>query len=576
MSSMNLPEIPYFDRHFIDSDVRFSVIGDGEVGGKASGLAFIQQTLTSAFEQSRFLSIPVAIPKLSVIRTDVFDAFMKRNKLDEIAYSDEKDEVIIDHFLRANLPMEILGDLRTLSNQVKTPLAIRSSSLLEDAMFEPFAGIYATKMIANNQPSPDVRFNKLIEAIKFVYASAFFKAAKDYLKATRNKPEDEKMAVIIQEVVGNKHGDNFYPDVAGVGRSFNYYPMGRAKPEQGVVNLALGLGRIIVDDGISWNYSPALPKANPPFGSMKEWLYQTQNEFWAINVGKMPAYNPTKETEYLVKLPLKEAERDGTLKYTASTFNPAANRIQLGIGIDGPRVITFAPLLVLREYPVNDVIKHLMEICEEAVSAPVEIEFAMTFNPTRFGFLQVRPMVVSNEEVHIAIDEMMAANILIASDKVLGNGTNQVIQDIVYVKPDVFEAKHTPQMAQELETINKRLAAENRPCLLIGFGRWGSSDSWLGIPVNWGQVSQAKAMVEATLPNMNVELSQGSHFFHNITSFQVSYFTAKFTSDYKIKWEWLSSQAVENDLNYVRHVRLAAPLNIKVDGRTGRGVILHS
>lgn len=564
-----------FNREFFDPQRPISRMGGGSVGGKAQGLAFIHRFLASELNSSHFPQIAVNIPHLTVLCTDVFDAFMQRNGLYEIAYSDAPDERIAHAFQKGHLPAEVIGDLRRLIAQVRTPLAIRSSSMLEDAMYEPFAGIYGTKMIPNNQSDTDTRFRKLVEAIKFVYASTYFKAAKDYLQATGHRIEEEKMAVIIQEVVGRRHGERFYPEISGVARSFNYYPAGRARPEQGVVNLALGLGKTIVDGGISWVYSPAYPKVNPPYGSVGELLKQTQIEFWAVNMGKPPAYDPIRETEYLLKLHLEDAEEDNTLRYVASTLDAQSGRIAIGTGPPGARILTFAPLLVLNELPLNELIKSLLALCQNAAGAPVEIEFAITLKPpARFGFLQVRPMVVSQEEVEISAEEMRGANVLAASEKALGNGIYESIRDVVYVRPERFESRFTPRIVQELEQINKKLVAEKRPYLLIGFGRWGSSDPWLGIPVEWGQVAGAKAIVEAMLENMNVELSQGSHFFHNLSSFKVSYFSVPHSGGYPIRWEWLEQQESAAEMEFVRHVCLPSPLTVKVDGRSGRGVIL--
>lgn len=562
-----------FNRKFFDSEERFTYIGSGSLGGKAQGLAFINQVLATELSQGDFQRIEVSIPTLTVLRTDIFDAFMRRNNLNEIAYSNEADDRIAHAFQKADFPVEYIGDLRALIAQIHSPLAIRSSSMLEDAMYEPFAGIYATKMIPNNQHEVDTRFRKLIEAIKFVYASTFFKAAKDYRIATNHRIEDEKMAVIIQEVVGSRHNNRYYPEVSGVARSYNFYPMGKAKPENGVVNLALGLGKIIVDGGTSWTYSPAHPKSNPPYGSVNEWLKQTQIDFWAVNMGRPPAYDPIKETEYLLQASLADAETDGTLKHLASTYDMYSERISIGMGAKGPRILTFAPLLVLNEIPLNHLLKTLLTACEKAVGVAVEIEFAMTLNPTRFGFLQVRPMVVSKDQVEITPEDMQGENVLLASDKVLGNGVIKNIDEIVYVKPENFEAKHTQQIAQELENINRKLISGRLPYLLIGFGRWGSSDPWLGIPLDWGQVSGAKVIVEATLPDMDKELSQGSHFFHNITSFQVSYFSVHHSGKYTIDWQWLGEQQKVVETQFVRHVKLSSPLLVKVDGRCGKGVI---
>jgi len=570
-----------FDRKFFSSDNKVSYIGTGSIGGKAQSLVLIDEVLKSKeFDKEKFPQIDVNVPTLAVLCTDVFDKFMQTNDLYDIAYSDISDDRISHAFQKAPLPFEVLGDLRSLISEVHIPLAIRSSSMLEDAMFEPFAGIYGTKMTPNNQPDTDTRFNKLIEAIKYVYSSTYFKAAKDYIRATKHSIKEEKMAVIIQEVVGVRHMDRFYPELSGVARSYNFYPMGRAKPKEGVINLALGLGKTIVDGGISWAYSPEYPKVDPPFGSVGDMLKNTQLDFWSVNMGKPPSYNPILETEYMVKGDLIAAESDGSLKHLVSTFDSNSGRLIIGTGGKGPRVLTFAPLLVFDNIPLNDLLIHLLKICEKALDAPVEIEFAMTLSKTnnettihRFGFLQSRPMVVSKEKIDIKSEDFESDNVLVASENVLGNGVIDSIKDIVYIPPEKFNAKDTQTIAMELEIINKKLVTENKSFLLIGFGRWGSSDPWLGIPVNWGQVSGARAIVEAMLENMNVDLSQGSHFFHNLTSFNVSYFSVPYYSKFKIDWEWLSKQSVEHETNLVKHVKLKSPLNIKADGRNSKGLI---
>jgi hypothetical protein len=433
-------------------------------------------------------------------------------------------------------------------------------------------------MIPNNQHDPDERFRRPVEAIKFVWASAFFKSAKNYIRATDHAVESEKMAVVLQEVVGRRHGDRFYPDISGVGRTYNFYPVGRARPEEGVVNLALGLGKTIVDGGITWTYSPAYPAAPPPYGSVRDLLKFSQLEFWAVNMGRPPEYNPIVETEYLLRADLTQAEYDGTLKQTASTYVAESDRLRMGIGSPGPRVLNFAPLLNLGDIPFNDLVQELLSLCNDRIGGEVEIEFAITMekaNEARFGFLQVRPMVVSNELVVIEAEELERPGLLAASQSAMGNGAIDSICDIVYVKPDAFEARDSRKIAAEIDRINRSLIDDGRHCLLIGFGRWGSSDPWLGIPVDWDQISSAKVIVEATLPTMNVDPSQGSHFFHNMTSFRVSYLPVHHDRRPGIDWDWLQGQELVTETDHVRHVRLNAPLLVKVDGRTRRGGIWY-
>lgn len=565
-----------FDRNFLDPQTPLSRIGQGAIGGKAQGLAAIRQVLHSVMDGNDFKGVSIDIPAMTVICTDVFDTFLAINDLEQIARSDMPDDRIAHAFMKAELPFDVLGDLRALIEQARTPLAIRSSSLLEDEMQEPFAGIYKTKMIPNDQYDPDIRFRQLVEAIKLVYASTFAKAAKEYRKMTGHEEDDEKMAVIVQKVVGKRYHDRFYPELSGVARSYNFYPMNPAKPEDGVVDLALGLGKTIVDGGVAWSYSPAYPKAEPPFGSVENLLKETQTEFWAVNMGNNVSYDPTRETEYLVHENLIAAEKDGSLRYLASTYNSFSRRLTPGIGFKGARALTFAPLLVLKEVPINDLIVTMLSICENELHSDVEIEFAMTFNPPRLSFLQVRPMIVRKDYVQLSDDEFFGDSVLIASENALGNGIDDTITDIVYIKPDNFDLGKTKTIIPELESINSKLLDMNAPYLLISFGRLGTADPWLGIPVNWGQICGAKVIVEATQEKIRVDLSQGSHFFHNIINLGVKIFSIPFSSQFKIDWEWLDKQEIVEESHFVRHAKLQAPLLVKVDGRRGRGVIQKS
>lgn len=563
-----------FDRDFFDVEHRFKTIGSGALGGKAHGLATAQRVLATRFDRGAFPRIEVSIPSLTVLRTDVFADFVRRNHLDETIGPDDPDDAIARAFQRAELPVGILGDLRALIEQVRTPLAIRSSSLLEDDLSRPFAGVYRTKMIPNNQPSPDDRFHGLLDAIRLVYASTWFRQARAYLPASRRGGARDQMAVIIQEVVGTRFRDRFYPHISGVARSYSYYRSGHAAPEDGVVDLALGLGKTIVDGGVCWTYCPAWPTAPAPFASPADLAKQTQSEFWAVNMGKPPAHDPIHETEYLVHGSLADAEEDGTLAMTASTFDRESGRIRMGIGTEGPRVLDFAMLLALRDVPVNDVVRSLLEVFQAELGAPVEIEFAMTFDPNRFGFLQVRPMMVSDEIVTVDDAEIRSPRTLLASERVMGNGALDGLRDIVYVRPGAAGPLDTRAIAAELEELNAALVATGTPYVLVGFGRWGSSDPSLGIPVEWSQIAGAKIIVEAMLPEMNVELSQGSHFFHNLSSFRVPYFSVPLARRSTIDWDWLAQQPPVVEGRHVRHVRAAAPLEVRVDGRSGRGIIL--
>lgn len=565
-----------FDRVFFDSPWHVTSMGSGELGGKAQGLQKVAEALRDRFADAPFRGTEVNIPRMTVIRTDVFDAFMDRNGLWDIACETTSDERIAHAFQRASLPAELVGDLRAMAREVHVPLAVRSSSLLEDAMYRPFAGVYGTKMIPNNRPSADDRFNKLADAIKFVYASTFFKEAKAYQRSVGSDVGREKMAVIVQEVVGQRRGDRFYPCISGVARSHNYYPSGRARPEDGVLDLALGLGKTIVDGGFVWSISPAFPKKPPPFKSRADLMRFTQRRFWAVNMGQPPQYDPMKETEYLVHADLDQADYDDVLRWVASTYLAESDRIVPGTGFDGPRIINFAPILEFGDVPLNDLIKELLVLCEQTVGSDVELEFAMDLDgrgrtPPRFGFLQVRPMVVSDESVIIEPDELTRPDVIISSKHVLGHGERTDIRDIVYVSPQQFDAKQASRIAADLEKINATL--EGQPYLLIGVGRWGTTDPFCGIPVNWSQISGARVIVESALPGVSLDLSQGSHFFHNVTSLKVFYLSVPQAPDQTIDWGWLDAQAVAHQGAFARHVHLDRALRIRVDGRSACAVI---
>lgn len=573
-------DIPLFDREFFTGRESFTRMGHGQIGGKAKGLAAIHAELSHHTLYRDFPGITVEIPRLTVITTLYFDRFMEQNQLFEIALSGESDERIAHHFIMADLPADLTGDLWTLISRIHTPLAVRSSSLLEDSLNTPFAGIYETKMIPNNAPDAKSRFQKLVEAIKFVYASTFFKQARAYAEATGNRIEDEKMAVILQEVVGMRHGQRFYPSISGVGRSYNYYPTGRAQPEEGVVSLALGLGKTIVDGGRSWAYSPAHPKVNPPFNSTADLLKKTQTQFWAVNMGPPEKHDPIAETEYMAEYTLADAEYDNVLSPLASTYDPASDRLTVGTGRNGPRVLTFAPVLRLSVFPLNPLLKAIFPICEASAGGSVEIEFAVTLDhlrrePARFSLLQVRRMAHEEEEIDIDAVHVNSRSTLMKSNLVLGNGLREDIRDIVYLSPDLFDFSQSARIVPALEALNRRLAEEQRPYMLIGFGRWGSSDPWLGVPVKWPQISGAKVIVEADHPARPVDFSQGSHFFHNVSNLRVMYFSIPSGGSCALDWDWLNAQTPHLEMECIRHLRLAKPLTAAISMKKGWGVIVR-
>jgi CheY-like chemotaxis protein len=568
-----------YSRHFRDDPATFSVMGGGSVGGKARGLAFMDRILARYFDPGQYPGVSVSIPRTVVLGTDVFDDFIEQNYLLPTAVVGHSDTHLANFFLKASLPGRVVGDLRDFIEHVKVPLAVRSSSLLEDSLYQPFAGIYATKMLPNDQTSDDLRFLNLVNAIKFVLASTFFRQAKSYLGNTPHRIEDEKMAVVIQPVVGRRHGDCFYPDFSGVACSYNYYPVGQAKPEDGVANVALGLGKTVVEGGASLRFTPAFPGVLPQFPSVRDLFRFSQREFYAIAMRHAASVAFLEEDQYLVRCGLDRAEADGTLRFLASTYSRDDDALYDGIGRSGPRIVTFAHVLKNDVFPLAGILIELLRLSSAAMNCAVEIEFAGTLDPVhavpaQFSLLQVRPMVARDGLVHVELDDRQRDGALCFSDRASGNGVWHAIRDIVYVKPAIFEAARNPQIAVELDGLNAGLREAGTPYVLIGPGRWGSTDPWLGIPVKWDQISGVKVVVEASLPGMNVDPSQGSHFFQNMTALGIGYFTVAADRAHGfVDWPWLESQVAAEETDHLRHVRLAEPLTVLIDGRKSRGVV---
>lgn len=579
MRNRNEAQVPRFTRGAWESGEIVTRIGDGGIGGKASGLWQLKEDLLGKFDPLEFPGIRVTVPRMVVLGTEVFDSFMELNDLRDLALSGASDERIAHAFLKASLPAQFLGDLRDFTDQVTAPLAIRSSSLLEDALEHPFAGVYCTKMIPNNQIDADERFRVLSHAIRFVYASTYFRCARDYFTGVGIDHGTEKMSVVMQEVVGARRQDRFYPILSGVARSFNYYPTGASKPTDGIVNLALGLGRQIVDGGTCWIYSPAYPAAPPPFKDVGDRIRSTQNRFWAVNMGTPPPPDPMRETEFLIQVELTEAAADGVLDHLVSTFDPRSDRLRMGCGSGGPLVLDFAPLLVGETLPLNSLLQRLFPLAERTAGCPVELEFAMDRQPDQNGdfelsLLQMRPMAVSSGDTRISPIELHDDGVVVSAEKAMGNGVRDDLVDIVYLKPEAFQAGRTVQIADEVDRFNRELVKAGSPYLLIGFGRWGSSDPWLGVPVDWGQISGAKAIVEASIQGMNPDPSQGSHFFHNLVGLGVFYLTAG--GEGNVDWRWLEGLEIVRETEFVRHVRSESPLEVKVDGLAGLGLVQRS
>ncbi len=568
-----------FSRRQFDASAGFLRIGSGSLGGKARGLAFMNAVLGLGGMSEGVTGVRVRVPPTAVVGTDVFDAFLDRDDLRQRVLGDVADDEVVRAFLDQKLPQEFLGDLRAFLRRVRYPLAVRSSSLLEDSQWQPFAGVYATYMLPNNHPRLGKRLDQLCDAIKLVYASTFSRAAKSYLEATGNRVEEEKMGVIIQEVVGRNHESYRYPDFAGVALSTNFYPTGGLRPEDGVAYVALGLGRTVVEGMRCLRFSPRQPQNLPQFGTVADMLRNSQREFFAVDISNPDSYPRAGEDSNLVRLSLEDAERHGTLAAVGSVYSAANDRIYDGIGRPGPRLVSFAHVLKSGLYPLAEVLEFLLELGRRSLNTAVEIEFAGLIgengHPHELGFLQLRPLAAAQASARVEVDLLESPDALCATDAALGNGRIEEVRDIVYVPPDRFDRGRTVAIADEIGELNRQLRAEGRPYLLIGPGRWGSADRWLGIPVRWGQISGARTIVEADLEDFRVTPSQGTHFFQNLTSFQVGYLTvgaARPAS--RLDWAWLAAQPAHAETAHVRHLRLAGPLTILLDGRAGRAAIL--
>jgi hypothetical protein len=491
-----------------------------------------------------------------------------------MAYSDTSeldDDALAETFLEARFPESIYDDLKTFVEQVKYPLAVRSSSLLEDSQHQPFAGVYETYMLSNNHPDPKLRLQHLCDAIKLVYASTFYRASKAYIAATPNRIEEEKMGVVIQEIAGLLHGDAFYPTFAGVARSRNFYPLGDAAPEDGVVAVALGLGKAVVEGEKVFRFSPAHPRQQFQFASTEDYLRSSQRQFWALDLSKEQE-QPTRAAETsLVQLDLTRAEMDRQLHSIGSVFSAENDAIYDGLARAGVRLVTFAGVTKQAQFPLSGLTQLFLAQAEKGMGGPVEIEFAVIIAPgvRRYAFLQARPLVWESVDVEVDLDSVEGA--LCTSSQALGNGVIQEIRDIIYIHPDRLDRAETREAAQIIEKLNRKLARAGRPYLLIGPGRWGSSDPWLGIPVNWAQISGARTIIECQLADLPVEPSQGTHFFQNIVSFSVGYLTAPRGA---IDWSWLEAQTPAAKDGAVRHLKLKQPLQVLLDGRAGRGAVL--
>ena len=573
----NIGVVAVFDRLKFDRYAHFARIGEGSLGGKGRGLAFLDNIIKRHPELNQFENATVQIPKTVVLCTDFFDEFMDKNNLWSIALSDASDEVILQHFLRAQLPDALIADFFTFFDAIGgRPIAVRSSSLLEDSHYQPFAGIYSTYMI----PYLDDKYEMLRMlacAIKGVYASVYYKDSKAYMTATSNVIDQEKMAVILQEVVGQQYGDRFYPTFSGVLRSLNYYPIGDELAEEGIASLALGLGKYIVDGGQTLRVSPYHPNQVLQTSEMDTALRETQTRFYALDMSHVGDDFKVDDGFNILNLRVKEADKDGSLQGIASTYDPNDQIIRDGIYEGGRKVISFSGVLQHGIFPLPEILQLSQKYGAEEMRRPVEIEFACNLGDTgEFYLLQIRPIVDSKQVLDEDLSAIPDDQCLLRSHNSLGHGISEDVTDVVYVKTDDdFTAVNNPQIANEIEQFNRRFLEEGKNYVLIGPGRWGSSDYWLGIPVKWPHISAARVIVEAGLKNYHVDPSQGTHFFQNLTSFGVGYFTVNtYTGDGVLQKDVLDKMPAVQETQFVRHVCFDRPLKIMMDGKKQHGVVL--
>ncbi|MBR2360459.1 MAG: phosphoenolpyruvate synthase [Bacteroidaceae bacterium] len=569
--------VAVFQRDRFDRYSNFARIGEGSLGGKGRGLAFIDNMVMRHQEFEELENARVAIPKTVVLCTDIFDEFMDMNNLYQIALSDASDEEILRHFLRAKLPDRLVEDFFAFFEVVKSPIAIRSSSLLEDSHYQPFAGIYSTYMI----PYLDDKYEMLrmlSDAIKGVYASVYYRDSKAYMQATSNVIDQEKMAVILQEVVGTRYGDHFYPNISGVARSLNYYPIGDEKAEEGVVSLALGLGKYIVDGGLTLRVCPYHPHQVLQTSEMEIALRETQTQFYALDMTNAGSNFSIDDGFNLLKLHVREAEADGALDLIASTYDPYDMVIRDGIWPGGRKLITFANMLQHEAFPLAKILQLVQTYGQSEMRRPVEIEFAVKLNPDKTGtfyLLQIRPIVDSKEMLDEDLTLVKDEETILRSYNSLGHGVISDIQDVIYVKTENYSASNNQLIAYDIEQLNRRFLDEGKNYILVGPGRWGSSDTWLGIPVKWPHISAARVIVEAGLTNYRVDPSQGTHFFQNLTSFGVGYFTINaYCNDGVYDQAFLDALPAVEETRFLRHVRFEKPLIVKMDGKRNLGVVL--
>ncbi len=570
--------ITEFTQNTFDNYVSFARIGEDSLGGKGRGLAFLDSLIRRNKFYDRFENVAIKIPRTVVLCSDIFDEFMESNNLYSTALSDIEDELILKAFVEASFPKRIEKDLIAFLRVIDGPIAIRSSSLLEDSHYQPFAGVYSTYMIPKVKPLKFM-IEKLEMAIKSVYASVFYKESKAYMQVTSNVIDEEKMAVVLQEVCGTKYGNHFYPKISGTARSINFYPLNEEKPEDGIVNIALGLGKQIVEGGESLRFSPKYPKKIVQLYSPEMALRSTQKTFFALDLNIDTFKISTNDGINLKKLDINDAIIDGTLNNLVSTFDYNDNVLVDGFYEKGAKVLTFANILKYNLLPLSEIVDLFLKTGQSELNNPVEIEFALDFNSkaknATFNILQIRPIIESELGVEIDLNNINNDDIVVLSNSSLGHGEYNDICDIIYVKPDSFDSLKTLLIAETVDNLNKKFKEEKKNYILIGPGRWGSSDPNLGIPVRWSQISNAFIIIESGLKNYRIDPSQGTHFFQNLTSFGIGYFTINpYINDGYYNIDWLNSLTPKFENEFVRHIQFDKPLTVKVDGKKSIGIIL--
>ena len=564
---------------FQPEDAFFLRIGDGSLGGKARGLAFARHLLHPKHMPRRFSCIRIAVPRTVVLATDVFDRFMGENELHDFAMHCQGDGEVVERFLASPLPKDVQTNLRAFLENVTFPLAVRSSSLLEDSQYQPFSGVYDTYMLGNHDADIEVRLRQLMEAIKRVYASTFSQHSKAYVRATPYRLEEEKMAVLIQQVVGKVHGQRYYPDFSGVVRSRNFYPVEPLTVKDGFAAVALGMGRAVVGGGKCLTFSPRYPRHLVQFSSVEDILANSQTDFWALELTPRVHHDDPADDLREVSFHLKAAEADGTLPMLASTYSVENHAVYDGLSRPGTRIVSFAPILKHGLFPLPQILEQLMTIGEAAMGRPVEIEFAVRLpqragDDAEFGFLQMRPLVLSQEGEEVRMGKVDAGHLICQSAKVLGHGRIADLRDMIVVDFHRFERARSHEVAQSVAHFNAQLSAKGKPYALIGVGRWGSNESWLGIPVTWDEISGARVIVESGFRDFRVTPSQGSHFFQNLTAFQIGYFTVNpDAGEGFVDWDWLTAQPGTEDHGCVRLLHFDKPLDVVMDGKAGHGMI---